>query len=103
MDRQPKATDQFLATLSEVIQIRQYLVTLAVQAITAGAARWWLAHTTWIVLGLFGELPFSPTFVGDFCLVGPLAWSASAFWNRAPASGGAIGAEQKSRVVARSD
>lgn len=81
MNAHPSEVDRFLATLSEVLQQRRYLVTLAVQGLTAGYARWWLGWLTWSVLGWFVELPFDPVFVGYLCALGPLIWSASSFWH----------------------
>jgi Zn-dependent protease with chaperone function len=74
------ATERFLATLSEVCELHLYLATLVVQAVTAGAARWCLAVLGWTAFGLFVDLPFSPEFVGYVCALGPLVWSAWAFW-----------------------
>jgi len=52
METGPTAMDRFMATLSEVFELPLYLATLAVQATTAGAARWLLAVVTWTLVGL---------------------------------------------------
>jgi Zn-dependent protease with chaperone function len=96
MDTQTTAVDRFMATLSEVTPLRQYLATLVVQAATAALARWFLGVAGWTALGLILHAPFtpgfvealfapfvdtfSPGFIAFLFAVGPLVWSAAAFW-----------------------
>lgn len=80
MDTSPTAVDRFLATLSEVCELPLYLVTLVVQAVSAGFVRWGLGALTWSVIGWLHDVPFDPQFVGFLCAFGPLVWSAWAFW-----------------------
>jgi Zn-dependent protease with chaperone function len=80
MDTRQSAANDFTATLREVCELPLYLMTLAAEALTAGYARWWLALIGWTVLGWIHPVPFDPRFVGFLCAVGPLVWSAWAFW-----------------------
>lgn len=96
MNAHPTGFDSFMATLSEVLELPRYLVTLAAHGLTAGVARWFLAFVAWTALGWFVDAPFTPglleTLIGwlphsfssglvaFLFAVGPLAWSASAFW-----------------------
>lgn len=80
MNTYPRAAEQFLETLREVSKLRLYLLTLVVQALTAGIVRKWLGQRIWLVLGWFLPLPLSPGLVGWLCMLGPLFWSLSAFW-----------------------
>lgn len=81
MTAHPNGADRFLETLSEVLKLRRYLVTLVIHALTAGVVRYWLGKLTWTVLGWLVHLPFDPGFVGYLCALGPLIWSASSFWH----------------------
>jgi len=80
MNTHPTGVDDFFATLSEVAELPLYLLTLCIQALTAGAARWLLALLAWSALGLFVDMRLSPGFVAFLCMTGPLVWSAAAFW-----------------------
>jgi len=80
MNTHPTGMDEFFATLSEIAELPLYLLTLCIQALSAGVARWFLALLAWSALGLFVDVPFSPGLVAFLCVVGPLVWSASAFW-----------------------
>lgn len=71
----------FLAVLGEVCELPRYLLTLVVQAATAGVSRWLLGVMLWSVLGWIVDVPFSPSVVGYVCALAPLVWSASAFWH----------------------
>jgi Zn-dependent protease with chaperone function len=103
MDTNPKVGERFFVTLREVGRLRLYLVTLALELLTAGLVRRWFGRKIWLVIGLVHHMPFSPQFVGWACMLGPLLWSLSAFW--LPGSGSwwcwRVGAFNPSRREAR--
>lgn len=103
MNTYPRAVEQFLDTLREVGKLRLYLLTLVVEAFTAGLLRKFLGQEIWPILDWKLHLAFSPGFIGRVCMFGPLIWSASAFW--LPGSGARwrrrVGARDPSRREAR--